>query len=152
MTALEASVRALTDLLAQGRSLEAMERFYAPDVTVFENRELRRAGKAQCLEAERAALALQPEPPRFKLSRLAVNEPDGCAFIESVVRFSADDGRPMRLEQISVQVWENGLIVEETFYYEGLIDEGDEDDDDLDEDEDLEEEDEHGAEENAPSA
>ncbi|MET0414242.1 MAG: hypothetical protein ABW217_23225 [Polyangiaceae bacterium] len=127
MTALEASVRSYAELLSQGRSLEAIERFYAPGAMVFENRELSRAGKAQCLESERAALARQPEPPRFKSSKIAVNEPDGYAFIESVVRFSAADGRPMRLEQIAVQVWERGLIVEERFYYEGVVDEGDED-------------------------
>ncbi len=128
MTAIEASVRAYAELLSQGRSLEAIERFYAPGVMVFENRELSRAGKAQCLESERAALARQPEPPRFKLSKLAVNEADGHAFLESVVRFSAADGRPMRLEQVSVQTWERGLIVSERFYYEGVVDEGDETD------------------------
>lgn len=128
MTALEASVRAFAELLSQGRSLDAMQRFYAPDVTVFENRELSRAGKAQCLESERAALARQPEPPRYKLGKLAVNDADGYAFVESVLRFSAADGRPMRLEQIAVQTWEKGLIVEERFYYEGVVDEGDETD------------------------
>jgi ketosteroid isomerase-like protein len=126
MNALETRVRAFAELLSQGKSLEAIERYYAPDVTVFENRELCRAGKAQCLESERAALARQPEPPRFKLNKLAVNEPDGVAFLESVVRVSAADGRPMRLEQIAVQVWERGLIVEERYYYEGVVDEGDE--------------------------
>jgi ketosteroid isomerase-like protein len=126
MPSLEQDVRAYARLHAEGRSLEAIERYYAPEVAVFENRELARAGKALCLENERNALARQPEPPRFKLSKLAVNEADGYAFLESVVRFSAADGRPMRLEQISVQTWERGLIVAERFYYEGVVDEGDE--------------------------
>jgi hypothetical protein len=126
MPSLEEDVRAYARLLAEGRSLEALERYYAPEVAVFENRELARAGKAFCLESERNALLRQPEPPRHKLSKLAVNEADGHAFLESVVRFSAADGRPMRLEQVSVQTWERGLIVAERFYYEGVVDEGDE--------------------------
>lgn len=123
---LASKVRAFAELLAQGRSLEAMERFYAAEVTLFENRELACAGKEQCLAAERAALAKQPEPPRIKLLKLAVDEEQGHAFLEYVARFSAADGRAMRLEQVAVQTWERGLIVEERFYYEGVVDEGDE--------------------------
>ncbi len=126
MSQLEASVREFAQLLVKGRSLDAMERFYAPEVCVFENRQLARAGKAQCLNYERDALASQPEPPRFKLLRLAVNEDGGSAFLEYIVRFRAADGRPMRLEQVAVQTWESGLIVKERFYYEGVVDEGDE--------------------------
>jgi ketosteroid isomerase-like protein len=126
MSRLEALVREFADLLSKGRSLDAMERFYAPEVSVFENRQLARAGKAQCLQYERDALAGQPEPPRFKLGKLAVNETTADVFLEYVVRFKASDGRPMRLEEVAVQSWDNGLIVQERFYYEGVVDEGDE--------------------------
>jgi ketosteroid isomerase-like protein len=126
MSELEAMVQDFARMLIKGRSLDAMERYYAPEVCVFENRQLARAGKAQCLQYERDALASHPEPPRFKLVRLAINEHDGGAFLEYVVRFRGTDGRPMRLEEVAVQTWENGLIVKERFYYEGVVDEGDE--------------------------
>lgn len=126
MSGLKAIVDDFARMLSQGRSLDAMERYYAPEVCVFENRQLARAGKAQCLQYERDALASHPETPRFKLLKLAINENDGIAFLEYVVRFRAADGRPMRLEEVAVQTWENGLIVEERFYYEGVVDEGDE--------------------------
>jgi hypothetical protein len=32
----------------------------------------------------------------------------------------------VRLEEVAVQVWEGGQIVQERFYYEGVVDEGDE--------------------------
>jgi hypothetical protein len=32
----------------------------------------------------------------------------------------------MRLEEVAVQTWENAHIVQERFYYEGVVDEGDE--------------------------
>ena len=126
MSELETMVQDFARMLLKGRSLDAMERYYAPEVCVFENRQLARAGKAQCLQYERDALASHPEPPRFKLVRLAINEDDGGAFLEYVVRFRGTDGRPMRLEEVAVQTWENGLIVKERFYYEGVVDEGDE--------------------------
>jgi ketosteroid isomerase-like protein len=139
---LEASVRAFADLLAEGRPLEAMQRFYAEEVNVFENRELARAGKARCLELERAALSSQPTVPRFKLLKLAVNEKSGHAFLEYRVRFQSREGRPMCLEEVAVQTWEAGQIVEERFYYEGVVDEGDAEDGDF----------ENGAEEDTPAS
>jgi ketosteroid isomerase-like protein len=126
MDRLETLVREFAELLQKGRPLDAMEKFYAPEVTVFENRQLARAGKARCLQFERDALANQPEAPRFKLGKLAVDESRGHAFLEYVVRFRSSDGRPQRLEEVAVQSWDNGLIVQERFYYEGIVDEGDE--------------------------
>lgn len=126
MARLETLVRDFADLLQKGRPLDAMEKYYAPEINVFENRQLARAGKARCLQYERDALADQPDPPRFKLSKLAVDETRGHAFLEYVVRFRASDGRPQLLEEVAVQTWDGGLISEERFYYEGVVDEGDE--------------------------
>jgi ketosteroid isomerase-like protein len=126
MSLIEPKVRDFAELLRKGRALDAMESYYAPEITVFENRRLARAGKQQCLQYEREALANQPDPPRFKLGTLAVNEATGHAFLEYVVRFRSADGRPVRLEEVAVQTWEAGQIVQERFYYEGVVDEGDE--------------------------
>ncbi len=125
MAALEKQVRSFVELVTSGRSVEAIERFYAEDVTVFENRELARAGRSECAADERRHLAAQPDPPRMRAVHWAVNEADGVAFIEWLIRFTSSQGRPMRLEEVAVQKWENGLIVEERFYYEGFVDEGD---------------------------
>ena len=46
--------------------------------------------------------------------------------MEWVIRFVGEDARPMRLDEVAVQRWAGGRIVEERFYYEGLVDEGDE--------------------------
>lgn len=112
-------------LVESGASLEAMERYYAPDVVIFENRELARAGRAQAVAYEREALASLREPARVKALRVAVDEDDGVVFIEWKIRFIGESGRPMLLEEVGVQAWENGLIVSERFYYQGFVDEGD---------------------------
>jgi ketosteroid isomerase-like protein len=118
-------VKQYEDLLKRGATVEAMQRFYAEDVCVFENRSLARAGREQCITYEREQLARQPRPPEFRVRRSAVNEAEGVAFLEYVVRFTSSDGRPMRLEQVSVQRWHGALISEERFYYDGVVDEGD---------------------------
>lgn len=125
-TALHQSVTDLCALLEAGDTLAVIERFYAPDACVFENRMLARSGRDTCLVYEREQLGKQPEPPRFRIQSLAINEADGVVFLEYVVRFMGPEQRPMRMEQVAVQQWHRGLIAEERFYYEGVVDEGDE--------------------------
>lgn len=122
----------LQDLLRQfvatcqgGRTLDAIERFYAEDVIVFENHERARAGKEACLDYEREALASGAAAPKLVARAAACDEPSGVSFVEWVIRYQGADARPMRLEEVAVQRWAGGKIVEERFYYEGAIDEGD---------------------------
>ena len=126
------STTAIRDLLHElvracesGHTLEALERFYAEDVVVFENYERARVGRAACIEHERDALARQRQPSRLVAKAIAADEASGVSFVEWVIRFQGEDGRPMRLEEVAVQRWASGAIVEERFYYEGAIDEGD---------------------------
>jgi ketosteroid isomerase-like protein len=118
-------VRDYRILLERGETVAAIERYYAEDVCVFENRALARAGRAQCLSYEREQLAAQPRRPEFRVRHVAINEAEGVAFLEYVVRFTSGEGRPMRLEQVAVQRWDGPHISEERFYYDGFVDEGD---------------------------
>ncbi|HEU5074824.1 MAG TPA: nuclear transport factor 2 family protein [Polyangiaceae bacterium] len=115
-------------LVESGRSIDAMQRFYAEDVMMFENRELSRAGRDACIAFEREQLA-KTGKPHLKATKRAADPQTGVSFIEWVVQFrSPSSGRPIRLEEVAVQKWSNGEIIEERFYYEGVIDQGDEDD------------------------
>jgi len=117
-------------LVESGRSVEAMQRFYAEDVMMFENRELSRAGRDACIAYEREQLSKSGRP-HLKATKRAADPQTGVSFIEWVVQFrSPSSGRPIRLEEVAVQKWSNGEIIEERFYYEGVIDQGDEDDED----------------------
>lgn len=126
MSTLPQDVHALVDLLSQGRTLDVIERYYAEDACVFENRMLARGGRDACLAYEREELSKLQAGPALKVHAFACNEADGTAFIECTVRFTGADGRPMRLEEVIVQQWSRGKIQSERFYYEGVVDEGDE--------------------------
>jgi ketosteroid isomerase-like protein len=126
MSAQKSSFEKFARLLAEGKPLEAMERYYGTEVVVFENRELARAGKAACLAHERDLLSRQRGPISFKLLKSAFDEKSGAGFLEYVLRFAGPDGRPMRLEEVAAQRWSDGVISEERFYYEGIVDEGSE--------------------------
>lgn len=101
-----------------------MDRYYGEEVIVFENRQLARAGRNACLAHEQALLALQPQPITCKVLKAAFDEASGHGFLEYVLRFADPDGSPMRLEEVAVQRWSEAKIVEERFYYEGMVDEG----------------------------
>ena len=124
MSTLRKRVQELIELVTLGRTIDAMDRFYADDVVVFENRELARAGREQCLAYERAQLEKMPVTPTFKALKWAVDEANDTVFSEWLIRFESAQGRSMRLEEVAVQKWHDGRISEERFYYEGVIDEG----------------------------
>ena len=102
-----------------------MQRFYAEDVVVFENRALARAGKQQCIDYEKEQQSRARSPASLRALKRACNETTGVSFVEWLIRFETEGGRPMRLEEVAVQTWRDGAIAEERFYYEGMVDEGD---------------------------
>lgn len=124
MSDLLSQLEGLIALVESGQTLEALERYYAVDVLVRENRQLSRAGRAQCLEFERQQLAQQQRPARIQCLRKGVDPASDCSFIEWKIRTLAPDGHVMLLEEVAVQTWQQGQITEERFYYSGAVDEG----------------------------
>lgn len=115
MSTLE-NVKALIGLVEQGKYLEAIERFYAPDATMQENLGPVRAGLPALLENERAALARVTSICLERVDSLVV---DGeRAAINWVFIITDTEGRKVRLDEIAYQRWQDGKIVSERFYYD----------------------------------
>jgi SnoaL-like domain len=110
------NVTALIELVKQGKFLEAIERFYAPEATMQENLGPLRAGLPALLENERQVLARVVEIRLEKVGAVVV-EGDRVA-INWVFLITSAPGRTIRLDEIACQVWENGKIVSERFYYD----------------------------------
>lgn len=124
---LRAHVTQFIQLVERGQTVQAIEQFYAEDVVVFENREMARAGRDKCARFEREALAQYPEPPLAKALATACDEATGRVFVEWLIRIKTQEGTFLRLEEVAVQRWVADRIVEERFYYQGMVDEGDDD-------------------------
>jgi hypothetical protein len=121
---LEDSFREFVRLSEAGETLAALERCYAEDVVVFENREQARSGRDTCVAHERAALS-RVSALKLRARATAIDTTRGVSFIEWTIRFVTPEGRAMLLEEVAVQHWSGGQIVQERFYYEGVVDEGD---------------------------
>jgi hypothetical protein len=90
------------------------------------NHERSPAGRAACLAYERKALVRLSAPAILRAKAYAVDDARGVPFIEWVIRFVGQDGRPTRPEKVAVQRWSGARNVEERSYYD-VVDEGDED-------------------------
>ena len=106
----------LVQYINQGRIIDAMYEFYAPDAQMQENRNPPAVGLEANVEREKQFLAGVKEWKGFTVKALAAE--GDVSFIESVIEFTATDGSPVRLEQVSVARWRDGKIVHERFYYD----------------------------------
>lgn len=110
----------LIEHIKTGKILEAMDRFYADNLTMQENRNPPTVGKAANIEREKQFLAMVKEWQKTDIAAVAVEgtPDDGVSFVEYSFDFISIENKPVRYEQVSVQRWKHGKIVSERFYYD----------------------------------
>lgn len=116
MSSVETSVRELNQLIASGKIIEAMERFYDKNASMQENSGAPTVGLERNIEREKQFLAQVAQWIGYEVKAVAAG-PE-TAFIESTIDFVNTNGQRVHMEQVSVQRWKNGKIVHERFYYD----------------------------------
>ena len=111
----EARVQDLHDHIAQGKVLEAFNEFYAPDVVMQENSDEPTNGFEANLAREKEFLGAVKEWLGFEVNSMAVQ--GDTAFVETTSDYVLQDGTKVHTEQIAKQVWKDGKIVSERFFY-----------------------------------
>jgi ketosteroid isomerase-like protein len=108
-------VQRLISLVEEGKFLEAMQEFYAENATMQENNAPPRYGLAALLDNERRFLGSIKEIK----SRVESFLVDGDrAAINWVFEVTNMKGQKLTLDEVAYQLWENGKIVREKFYYD----------------------------------
>lgn len=108
----------LYDRMGQGQIMEAFEEYYADNVQVTEvpTGETRN-GK----EAQRAAIqqwfGMVKEHHGGGYNSITANEDTNTTMVESWTDITTADGNRWKMQEVAVQTWENGKIVDEKFYY-----------------------------------
>ena len=108
-------VQDLHDHIGQGKVLEAFNEFYAPDVVMQENYDEPTNGFDANLAREKEFLGAVKEWLGFEVNSMAVE--GDTAFIETTSDYVLQDGTKVHTEQIAKQVWKDGKIVSERFFY-----------------------------------
>lgn len=118
---LQSHVDNMIQHIETGKILEAMETFYASDVTMTEPAYGATTGLAENIEREKHFLAQVKTWGSFKATAVGVNETapgTGVALIENTLDFTNQQDEAVHMEQVTVQQWKDGKIFHERFYYD----------------------------------
>ena len=106
----------LIEYVKEGRIVDAIEEFYADGVTMQENREPPTVGKVANLARERTFAGSIARPNEVIARAVAVDGDQ--VFIEWVFDYIARGGQRIRIEEIAQQVWRQGRIERERFFFD----------------------------------
>ena len=112
------NARQLQQMMGQGQTMEAFEKFYHDNVKVTEmaTGEVRQ-GKDTQREAIKGWQASIKEWHGGGSGPVTSNEDKQTTMVESWFDATFQDGNRMKMEEVAVQKWKDGQIVEERFYY-----------------------------------
>ncbi|MBT9547257.1 MAG: nuclear transport factor 2 family protein [Candidatus Sericytochromatia bacterium] len=114
---LKDDVTTLYNQIFSGQLLDAFDHFYAEDVVMQENNEAPTVGKAANREREVAFLGSVEAFHDGGISNLAWNDETGVAMIENWMDLTFQGGFRTKMQQVAVQTWKDGKVVNERFYY-----------------------------------
>src|SRR4051812_27885450 len=100
-------VQELVEYVESGRIIDAIDRFYADDVSMQENSAAPVVGKAANRERERAFFASVTVHQNRARSIVADSD---HAVISWLLEFTGADGKRYRLDQLAFQTWKNDRI------------------------------------------
>lgn len=103
---------------------ESYERFYDEHVIVQENLQPPRVGRALSIERQKRMNANVQELHEFKIGVVLVDgftdsHPlDGHSVVEMHLEITTVDGYRIRIEELGLQTWKDGRIVQERYFYD----------------------------------
>lgn len=110
------NVEELNAMIQEGKLLEAFEKFYHDEVVMRENNKDVREGKEANREYEKQFVNSVKE--WHKVDVKSVVAEDDRSVVEWSMDFTFENGQRAQRDQVAIQEWKDGKIVEERFYYD----------------------------------
>ena len=104
-------------MIGQGKSMEALEQFYADNVVVIDGPSPARNSKDEQRQAVQQWFGRVKEFHGSGTGSITANEEAGTTTVESWTDITFQDGTRVKMEEVGVQKWEGDKIVHERFYY-----------------------------------
>lgn len=104
-------------MIGEGKSMEALDQFYAEDCVITEGDGKQRHGLAAQKEAMTQWYGMIKEQHGGGVGCITANEDTGITTVESWVDITMQNDARWKMEEVAVQKWENDKIVSERFYY-----------------------------------
>ena len=105
------------DMSAQGKMLDAFEKYYHKDVVMVEATGEERKGKDVNRKFEIEFLGMIKEMHGGGVRSIASNEKEATTMVESWMDITMKDGKRSMMEEVAVQKWKGDQIIHERFYY-----------------------------------
>lgn len=116
MPTLRESVDALNARILQGDILGAFDDYYAEEVVMIDAGQPPRTGKAINRQYEEVFVNGLTEFRGAEVKAVGIDEEAGKALVEWHFDFTHSDFGDQTYDQVAVQTWKDGQIVEERFY------------------------------------
>jgi hypothetical protein len=114
-TDLRAAFEEITNLVLQGKAMEAFEKYYDEDVVMQENENPEVVGKEANRQRELDFFSKLVEFRGAKVKGVAFG--DDLIISEWSLDYTHADWGKKTYDQVSVQRWKDGKVVHERFYY-----------------------------------
>ncbi|HTV36882.1 MAG TPA: nuclear transport factor 2 family protein [Xanthobacteraceae bacterium] len=105
----------LTAKVVAGKSLDAIDQYYADDVTMQENEQQPRVGKAACRAFEKDFISKIKAKRTFACDGYVIS--GNKAFIVYRVDIDHADWGTLNMSEVAIQEWSNGKVEHEKFVY-----------------------------------
>lgn len=115
MQTIQEKLKDLNALVLQGKTLEAFEKYYHPDVVMQENHLEPTVGKDANRQRELAFFDAVTEFRDARVLGTAVGE--NISYVTWKYDYTHREWGVRDYTQVSVQTWKDGLIVREEFFY-----------------------------------
>jgi hypothetical protein len=117
MSSIKDNVSQLNSMILEGKILEAFDHFYADDVIMEDNYEMKRAGKPDCRKFEENFVNNLTAFRGAEVKNVLVSEEAGVATIEWGFDYTHKEWGDRNYTQVAVQQWKDGKIIREQFLY-----------------------------------
>jgi ketosteroid isomerase-like protein len=105
------------DMSAQGKMLEAFEKYYHKDVVMVEATGETRKGKDANRKFQVEFMGMIKDVHGSGVKSVTSNEKEATTMVESWMDVTMKDGKRNMMEEVAVQKWKGDQIIHEWFYY-----------------------------------
>lgn len=110
-------VKRIYDMVAQGKILDAFEKYYHNDVVMVEATGEERRGKEANRKFQNDFMEMIKEVHGSGVKAVTANDSDDITMVESWMDVTMKDGQRSKMEEVAVQKWQGDKIIHERFYY-----------------------------------
>jgi len=105
------------EMSAQGKMMEAFEKYYHHDIVMVEATGESRKGKDTNRKFEQEFMGMIKEFHGSGVTAITSNEKEATTMVESWMDVTLTDGKRNKMEEVAVQKWKGDQIIHERFYY-----------------------------------